>query len=176
MQYRGNSPIVLSKLVFIYFAEWLPTRISNEEMKCFIFTSRLNIKSQKSKLIVVGVNFDRVEDLADIIGWAVISIPFVCLGLPIWESMSQVGNYKDLISKFMTKLSNCKANMLSIGVKFTLWKFVFGSLGIDYISLFKVQNEVIKFLELLHDHLFWLPCEKERFNQLVGRKLCRVKF
>ncbi|GJT18001.1 RNA-directed DNA polymerase, eukaryota, reverse transcriptase zinc-binding domain protein [Tanacetum coccineum] len=48
-----------------------------------------------------------------------------------------------------------KANLLSIGGRMTLLKSVLGSLGIYYMSLFRVPESILKYLERLRATFFW---------------------
>nr|GFB68234.1 RNA-directed DNA polymerase, eukaryota, reverse transcriptase zinc-binding domain protein [Tanacetum cinerariifolium] len=57
------------------------------------------------------------------------SFPFSYLGLPIGSNMSRIANWQILIDRFKARLSGWKANILSIGGRLTLIKFVLGSLG-----------------------------------------------
>ncbi|GJY64199.1 putative RNA-directed DNA polymerase, eukaryota, reverse transcriptase zinc-binding domain protein [Tanacetum coccineum] len=53
------------------------------------------------------------------------------------------------------KLSGWKANLLYFGDRLTLIKFVLGSLGIYYFSIFKVPVSVLKSLEKMCATFFW---------------------
>ncbi|GKB67722.1 RNA-directed DNA polymerase, eukaryota, reverse transcriptase zinc-binding domain protein [Tanacetum coccineum] len=66
------------------------------------------------------------------------------------SSMARLTGYR-----FKSKLSSWKANLLSIGGRLTLIKSVLGSLGIYYMSLFKVPELVLKALERLRAEFFW---------------------
>ncbi|GJT37184.1 RNA-directed DNA polymerase, eukaryota, reverse transcriptase zinc-binding domain protein [Tanacetum coccineum] len=52
-------------------------------------------------------------------------------------------------------LSSWKSNLLSFGGRFTLIKAVLGSLGIYYLSLFKVPEAILKTLEKSRASFFW---------------------
>lgn len=45
--------------------------------------------------------------------------------------------------------------MLSIGGRLTLLKFVLGSLGMYYMSLFKMLVQIVKMLEQIREKKFW---------------------
>nr|GFA60181.1 RNA-directed DNA polymerase, eukaryota, reverse transcriptase zinc-binding domain protein [Tanacetum cinerariifolium] len=69
--------------------------------------------------------------------------------------MSRIANWHILIDCFKAILSGWKVNLLSIGGRLTLIKFVLGSLGIYYFSIFKAPEMVIKSLESLRANFFW---------------------
>ncbi|GKA27838.1 hypothetical protein Tco_0714006 [Tanacetum coccineum] len=56
---------------------------------------------------------------------------------------------------FKARMLGWKANLLSIGGRLTLIKSVLGSLGIYYLSIFKVPEMVVKSLKSLRDAFFW---------------------
>jgi len=74
-------------------------------LRCFFMASSLKINLHKSKLIGVGVSFDRVKHVAMEIGCAAVKPPFVYLGLPVGKNMSRVQAWKTLRDRFITKLS-----------------------------------------------------------------------
>nr|GEW80229.1 hypothetical protein [Tanacetum cinerariifolium] len=60
-----------------------------------------------------------------------------------------------LVDRFQSKLSSWKSNLISIGGRVTLIKSVLGSMGIYYISLFKVPEMILKSLERFRANFFW---------------------
>ncbi|GJW16615.1 hypothetical protein Tco_0024051 [Tanacetum coccineum] len=88
--------------------------------------------------------------------------PFTYLGLPIGSNMSRIANWKPLIDRFKARLSGWKANFLSIGGRLTLIKYVLGSLGNYYLSIFKVLETVVKSLESLCASFFWGSSEDSK--------------
>ncbi|GJX97044.1 hypothetical protein Tco_0352842 [Tanacetum coccineum] len=55
-------------------------------------------------------------------------VPFTYLGLPIGSNMNHLVHWNGLIKKFKSKLSNWKANLLSIGGRSTLVNAILGSI------------------------------------------------
>ncbi|GJW78508.1 putative RNA-directed DNA polymerase, eukaryota, reverse transcriptase zinc-binding domain protein [Tanacetum coccineum] len=56
------------------------------------------------------------------------SFPITCLSLPIGKSMHYLSSWNILIDKFKSRLSKWKASLLSNGGRFSLIKYVLGSL------------------------------------------------
>ena len=83
------------------------------------------------------------------------SLPFSYLGLPIGSNMRRIANWQVLTDRFKARMSGWKANLLSIGGRLTLIKSELGSLGIYYLSIFKVPEMVVKSLESLRATFFW---------------------
>nr|GEW20439.1 reverse transcriptase domain, reverse transcriptase zinc-binding domain protein [Tanacetum cinerariifolium] len=101
-------------------------------LNIFYIASGLKISIYKSNGYGVGVSFNEVEIMAFYMGCEVASI-----------------------DRFKARLSGWSANLLSIGGRLTLIKSMLGSLGIYYLSIFKVLEMVVKSLESLHTSFFW---------------------
>nr|KAJ0209415.1 hypothetical protein LSAT_V11C400194270 [Lactuca sativa] len=114
--------------------------------------SGLKINLFKSSLLGVGVNQSEVTSLASITRCAATKFPFSYLGIPMGGSMSRVNSWDVIVDRFLKRLSNWKVKMLFIGVRLTLIKYVLGSLGIYYFSLFRMPVTVFHLLESLSAH------------------------
>lgn len=81
--------------------------------------------------------------------------PFKYLGIPIGGNTSRVQTWDPIIDKCHKRLSSWKPNLLSIGGRHTLISFVLGSLGIYFLSLFRMPVTVNKKLEAIRSRFFW---------------------
>ncbi|GJX39372.1 putative RNA-directed DNA polymerase, eukaryota, reverse transcriptase zinc-binding domain protein [Tanacetum coccineum] len=140
----------------VIVSEWNKQDMENiiRVMQVFYLASGLKINISKSNVYEIGVSSEEIKDMARETGCASGSLPFVYLGLPIGSNMNLIVNWQFMIDRFRRKLSTWKANMLSIGGRFTLIKAVLRSLGIYYLSLFKCPESVIKKLESLRASFF----------------------
>ncbi|GJR20209.1 putative RNA-directed DNA polymerase, eukaryota, reverse transcriptase zinc-binding domain protein [Tanacetum coccineum] len=142
----GNSDFSLSHLFYaddvVISLEWSSFYMDNiiHILQVFHLASGLKINIHKSNVYGIGVSADEVSHMANNTGCASGSFPFIYLGLPIGANMGLTSNWKILIDRFHAKLSTWKANLLSIGGRFTLIKSVLGSLGIYYLSIFKAPQ------------------------------------
>ncbi|GKD43997.1 RNA-directed DNA polymerase, eukaryota, reverse transcriptase zinc-binding domain protein, partial [Tanacetum coccineum] len=89
-------------------------------------------------IIRIGVSNNDIEGMAWITGWSAGSFPFTYLDLPIGSSMKRLTHWHSLVDKFEARLSRWKAKLLSIGGRSTLVQAILGSVGIYYMSIFKV--------------------------------------
>lgn len=96
-----------------------------------------------------------VEDRAIITGCSAATIPFKYLGIPVGSGMNRSSNWDDMIQKFQKRLATWKVRLLSIGGRLTLCKSVMGSLGVYYMSLFKMPELVNRKLESIRAQFFW---------------------
>ncbi|GJT49914.1 hypothetical protein Tco_0976071 [Tanacetum coccineum] len=86
-------------------------------------------------------------------------IPFNYLGLPVGSNMKSIASWKTLVDRF-----HRKANLLSIGGRLTLIKFVLGSLGIYYLSIFRAPESVLQDLDKKSGHKAYHGWTRMRFR------------
>ncbi|GJZ46698.1 RNA-directed DNA polymerase, eukaryota, reverse transcriptase zinc-binding domain protein [Tanacetum coccineum] len=79
-----------------------------------------------------------VFSMANNAGCIASDIPFSYLGLPIGSNMKFIASWKTLVDRFHMRLSSWKANLLSIGGRLTLIKYVIGGLNIDSLKAFNL--------------------------------------
>ncbi|KAJ9560359.1 hypothetical protein OSB04_005519 [Centaurea solstitialis] len=156
----NNGPII-SNLHYaddaIFLGEWDEGNVKNlmHVLRWIHLASGLSINWGKSILYGIKVPLVEVTRVALLSGCKRGNTPFSYLGLPIGASMKREETWLPLIDKFRSKLSNWKANCLSMGGRFTLCKAVLGSLGVYYFSMFKAPSGVLKKLESLRRSFFW---------------------
>ncbi|GJW47301.1 hypothetical protein Tco_0078947 [Tanacetum coccineum] len=121
---------------------------------------------------LVGVSSNEVEIMASYTGCEAGFFPFTYLGLPIGSNTGRIANWQPFIDRFKARLSGWKANLLSIGGCLTLIKYVLGSLGNYYLSIFKVPKMVVKSLESLRASFFW--GSSEDFKKLAWVKWSNI--
>ncbi|GJR92121.1 putative RNA-directed DNA polymerase, eukaryota, reverse transcriptase zinc-binding domain protein [Tanacetum coccineum] len=164
---RQGDP--LSLFVFIIIMEVLNIALKDAVASGLIYGTKvfnlalgLKINISKSNMYGIGVSSEEIKDMARVTGCALGSLPFIYLGLPIGSNMNLITNWQFMINHFRRRMSTCKANMLSIGGRFTLIKAVLESLNIYSLSLFKCPESVIKNLESLRASFFWGGSSKNK--------------
>nr|GFB07593.1 RNA-directed DNA polymerase, eukaryota [Tanacetum cinerariifolium] len=123
-------------------------------LECFHMVSGLRINMNKSKIMGINVDNDKVYQAASRLGCLVLKTPFNYLGSIVGGNMSRSLMWKETVDKFKKKLSNWKVNTLSIGGRLTLVKSVLGSTPLYHFSLFKVPIGVLNCIEALRSHFF----------------------
>ncbi|GJS33128.1 putative RNA-directed DNA polymerase, eukaryota, reverse transcriptase zinc-binding domain protein [Tanacetum coccineum] len=157
----GSPGMHLSHLFYandvIVLSEWNLNVMENiiRILNIFYIAFGLKINIHKSNVYGVGVSSNEVEIMAFYTGCEAGFFSFIYLGLPISSNMTRISNWQPPFDRFKARLSGWKANLLSIGGRLTLIKSMLGSLGIYYLSIFKVSETVVKSLESLRASFFW---------------------
>jgi len=157
----GSSELEISHLLYadddVIVCDWSlqnAMKIVNM-LPVFYMASGLKINLLKSKLTGVGVEFDRVTEVAQMLGCSVAQMPFMYLGVMVGGNMNRINLWNPLIDRFLERLAKWKAKLLSMGGRLTLVKAVLGSLAIYHMSIFKVPLMVLKRLEAIRARFFW---------------------
>ncbi|GJU31914.1 RNA-directed DNA polymerase, eukaryota [Tanacetum coccineum] len=137
VRWRGwiNGCDPLSPFMFILVMESLHISFQRvvdacHVLDCFYRASGLRIDMNKSKLMGVAVEDDKVDQAAMKIGCVTLKAPFSYLGLKVRGFMSRIQSWNEIIDRVVARLSNWKMKTMSIGV---------ASFGIYSLSFF---NEI----------------------------------
>nr|GEW40458.1 RNA-directed DNA polymerase, eukaryota, reverse transcriptase zinc-binding domain protein [Tanacetum cinerariifolium] len=166
-----NKKEVVIKNDVVFVGQWSDPNIDIivHVLDCFYRASGLHINMNKSKLMGVALEDDKVVQAAMKIGCVTIKALFSYLGSKVGGSMSRVQSWNEIIDRVVTRLLNWKMKTLSIGGRLTLIKLVLGSIPICNMSIFKVPMNVLQWLESIRCHFF-------NGNELLGKKPIWVKW
>ncbi|GJX70795.1 RNA-directed DNA polymerase, eukaryota [Tanacetum coccineum] len=148
----------LSLFLFILVMESLHLSFQNvvDEglFKCVSVASGLRMNLQKSKLLGIVVNDEKVSRAAMKMGCCTLKTPFSYLSIKVGGMMTRIKSWDEIVAKLHSRLSKWKLKTLSIGGRLTLLKSVLGSTPIYYMSMFKVPSQVLKCLEDIRRQFF----------------------
>nr|GEV15324.1 hypothetical protein [Tanacetum cinerariifolium] len=134
------------------------TMIYSESVTKFFFvlfhSPNTQLESYFTSLVSVRVSDVNIIDMASILGCGVVKIPMVYLGVPVGCNMNRIDNWKCIVQKFASKLSQWKARLLSVGGRVFLIKSVLCNLPTYYLSLYKMPTFVLKKLESMRNKFF----------------------
>nr|GEY02893.1 RNA-directed DNA polymerase, eukaryota [Tanacetum cinerariifolium] len=102
------------------------------------------INMNKSYLMGIFVDSNKVKHAAAKIGCLVLKRPFNYLGSRVGDLMCRIQSWHDVTERMHTQLSKWKLKTLSIGGRLTLLKSVLGAIPIYYMSIFKVPMKVLQ--------------------------------
>nr|GEX90209.1 RNA-directed DNA polymerase, eukaryota, reverse transcriptase zinc-binding domain protein [Tanacetum cinerariifolium] len=120
----------------------------------FYRASGLMINMNKSNLMGIFVDSNKVKHATAKIGCLVLKTPFNNLGSRVGDLMSRIQSWHDVTEGMHTRLSKWKLKTLSIGGRLTLLKFVLVAIPIYHMSIFKVPMKVLQNMESIHARFF----------------------
>ncbi|GJR12103.1 RNA-directed DNA polymerase, eukaryota [Tanacetum coccineum] len=155
-----GSSLQLSHLFYaddvIFIGQWSESNIITivHALDCFHKASGLRMNLQKSKLLGIAVEDEKVSRAAMKMGCCTLKTPFSYLGIKVGGMMTRLKSWDEIVAKLHSQLSKWKLKTLSIGGRLTLLKSVLGSTPIYYMSMFKVPSQVLKCLEDIRRQFF----------------------
>ncbi|XP_055815781.1 uncharacterized protein LOC129885509 [Solanum dulcamara] len=110
--------------------------------------SGLKVNWRKSNLFPIK-EVSNIQSLADILGCGGENLPIVYLGMPLGYKHNEVVIWDSIIEKTVKRLSQWKAQYLSLGGRVTLINSVLDSLPTYVMSLFPIPSSVAEKLDRL---------------------------
>ncbi|GJT63328.1 RNA-directed DNA polymerase, eukaryota, reverse transcriptase zinc-binding domain protein [Tanacetum coccineum] len=140
----------------VFVGQWSDANIDTivHVLDCFHRVSGMRINMNKSKLIGISVEEDKVAIAASKFGCLILKTPFSYLGSKVGGLMSRIQSWNEVVDRVTARLSKWKMKTLSIGERLTLLKSVLGSMSIYHMSIFKVPMRVLHRLESIRCHFF----------------------
>ncbi|XP_021979949.1 uncharacterized protein LOC110876077 [Helianthus annuus] len=118
-------------------------RALRRTLRIFHLCSGLRINIQKSIIYGVGKSLEEVKVEANVLGCKPGDTPFKYLGIQVGANMNRIIKWEPVVNVFKKRLSKWKANVLSLGGRVVLIKFVLESLPTYYFSLYKAPVAVV---------------------------------
>nr|GFA22036.1 hypothetical protein [Tanacetum cinerariifolium] len=123
-------------------------------LECFYRASGLRINMNKSKIMGVLMDSDKVKCVASKLGCLILKTSFSYLGSKVGGFMSRVYTWNEVVDRVKNRLSKWKMKTLSIRGRLTLLKPVLGSMPIFHMSTFRAPLTVLRTLESIHSEFF----------------------
>nr|GFA33449.1 RNA-directed DNA polymerase, eukaryota, reverse transcriptase zinc-binding domain protein [Tanacetum cinerariifolium] len=155
-----DSSLQISHLFYandaIFMGQWSQCNIDTiiRVLDVFYRSSGLRINMNKTNIMGISVDSNKVKHATAKIGCLVLKTPFNYLGSRVGDLMSRIQSWHDVTEGMHTRLSKWKLKTLSIGGRLTLLKYVLGAIPIYHMSNFKVHMKVLQNMESIHARFF----------------------
>jgi hypothetical protein len=113
------------------------------------------VSASKSVIYSGGITQTRLSHLAEIFGFSIGFLPFLYLGVPIFEGRPKVTHLQPVTDKIKAKFSAWKASLLSIAGRIQLVKFVVQSMLVYSISIYSRPVSLLRSLEKWIKNFIW---------------------
>lgn len=113
----------------------------------------------KSSFGAVGVERNTFEDLAHILNYRLMSLPFVYLGIPMVENLRLEETWSPILRKINRRLAKWKHKVLSLAGRVSLINFILSSIPLFFLSFFKMSGQVVKKIIIKERDFLW-GCEE----------------
>ncbi|GKA28019.1 RNA-directed DNA polymerase, eukaryota, reverse transcriptase zinc-binding domain protein [Tanacetum coccineum] len=148
-----SSSLMLSHMFYaddvIFVGQWCDDNINTlvQVLECFFHASGLHINMNKSKLMGVLVDDEKVKQAASKLGCLILKPPFSYLGSKVGGSMHRIQAWNEVVDRVYARLSKWKMKTLSIGgskrTSWVKWKNVLASKekgGLGVSSLYALNR------------------------------------
>nr|GEW76379.1 RNA-directed DNA polymerase, eukaryota [Tanacetum cinerariifolium] len=155
-----DSSLQISHLFYaddaIFMGQWSQCNIDTiiRVLDVFYRASGLRINMNKSNLICISMDSNKVKHAAAKIGYLVLKTPLNYLGSRVGDLMSRIKSWHDVNEGMHTRLSKWKLKTLSVGGRLTLLKSVLGAIPIYHMSIFKVPMKMLQNMESIRARFF----------------------
>jgi hypothetical protein len=109
----------------------------------------------KTSIFVGGVSDARLNQMVQLLGFSVGSIPFNYLGPHIFKGKPKKIHFQPIADKVKLKLANWKETLLSMAGRVQLVKSVDQSMLIDTMSIYSWHVSLLREIERWIKHFMW---------------------
>jgi len=153
-----NSNIMVLKKVFLNYAE----------------ASGQLVNPQKSSIYVGSIFTAKLNQIANLIGFKIGTLPFTYLGVPIYKGKPKYCHFQPLADKVKSKLLAWKASLLSIIGRVKLVKSVVQSMLLYCLSIYSWPVKLLKDLEKWMRSFIWSgDVNQRKLVTVAWHKVCK---
>jgi hypothetical protein len=114
----------------------------------------LRINFQKSNLIPINISSDRAQELADLFGCAVASMPFTYLGLPMGTTKPNVTDLMPLVCRIERKVTSSTLLMSHAG-KLAYVNAIITSIANYTMCTIEINPKILQHVEKIRRRVLW---------------------
>ncbi|PNY16800.1 ribonuclease H, partial [Trifolium pratense] len=132
-----------------------------------------SINASKSTIYSGGISYVRLQNIVNLFGFKVGSLPFNYLGAPIFKGRPKARYFQPIADKIKSKLSSWKASLLSIAGRVQLIKSVIQSMTIYSITIYSWPISIIKSIESWTRNFIWSGnINQKKLVTVAWKKVC----
>jgi len=132
------------------------------------------VSNSKSTIFSGSISNNRLQQILDLIGFQVGSLPFNYLGVPIFKGKPKVRHLQPIADKVKAKMSSWKASLLFIAGKVQLIKSIVQSMLIHTLSVYDWPVSLLKELEAVMRKFFWSgDINNRKLVTVAWKKMCK---
>jgi len=139
----------------------------------YAYCSGQSINLRKSSIHAGGINQQRLNHLANLLGFSIGNLPFIYLGVPIFKGRPKTIYFQSTADKIRLKLANWKAALLSIAGRVQLVKSVVQGMLIHTISIYSWPVALLRQIEKWIKNFIWSgDVNKRKMVTVAWKKVC----
>ena len=132
------------------------------------------ISARKSTIFAGGITQGRLQNIIDLLGFEVGTLPFNYLGVPIFKGRPKVSYLQPIADKVKAKLAAWKASLLSIAGRAQLIKSVIFSMLTHSMSIYSWPISLLKTIEKWFRNFLWSgEVTKRKLVTVAWKKVCK---
>lgn len=127
----------------------------------------------KSSIFSGGVSDARLNQMVELLGFSIGSLPFTYLGAPIFKGKPKKMHFQPIADKVKIKLANWKASLLSLAGRVQLVKSVVQSMLIHTMSIYSWPVSLLRDMERWIKNFIWSgDVQKRKLVTVAWKKVC----
>jgi len=131
------------------------------------------VNPHKSSFYAGSILNSRINQISNMTGFNIGSLPFTYLGVPIFKGKAKIAYFQPIVDNIKLKLSAWKASLLSIVGRVQLVKSVIHSMLLHCITIYSWPVNLIKDLEKWMRKFIWSgDVNKRKLVIVAWHKVC----
>jgi len=132
------------------------------------------ISARKSTIFSGGISQARLNNIVNLLGFEIGSLPFIYLGVPIFKGRPKAIHLQPIADKIKSKLSAWKTSLLSIAGRLQLVKSVIYSMLTHSMSIYSWPVSLLKDIEKWIKKIIWSgDTTKRKLVTAAWKKICK---
>jgi len=131
------------------------------------------VNARKSYIYTSGVSQSRLNNIVQLLGFNIGSLPFTYLGAPIFKGRPKVAYFQRIADKVRNNLSAWKASLLSMAGRIQLIKSVINSMLLHTMTIYSWPISLIKDIEKWIKKFIWSgDIAKRKMMTVAWKRVC----